>query len=364
MISKRALSMKPSGIRKYFALASKIEGCIDCSIGQPDFPVEDNIKTELLNIILDGRNKYTQSLGLESARAAVKEKYSINSDDYNVIISSGVSGGLYLVYSAILDPGDEILIPDPYFIGYKELSHLLNAIPVPCDTYPNFILTPEILDKYLTSKTKAVIVGSPSNPTGVSLTKEQVTDLSSYCKQKGLYLIFDEIYEEFSYDFVHERPALEPHVIILNGLSKSKALMGWRLGWVVANSEIISQLEKIQQFTFVCAPSPFQEVITKEHLKPIPQTKLNNFIKRRDLVSEKLSTKYNFTKPNGAFYFFPEIFKGNNIQSGTEFVTELLNRKLLVIPGGEFSKVDTNFRLSFAVSDQMLERALDVLCSF
>ena len=357
MFSQRVQDMKPSGIRKFFSLAAKMEKCLDLSIGQPHFDVPDSLKLEAQSAISNGRNAYTPSLGIESARNAVKSKYNIsNNSNFDVIITSGVSGGLLLVYAALLDEGDEILIPDPYFVGYKEIAVMLKAKPVIFDTYPDFVPRPEKLEKLVTNKTKAIVIGSPSNPTGYVLTKAELDALVNFAKQKNIYLIFDEIYEAFSYDTPHIRPELDEKIIILNGLSKSHAMTGWRLGWVVANKDLVDQLQKVQQFSFVCAPAPFQQIIPAA-LNYSDNSIFESYKSRRDRVVKALSSKFEIVNPGGAFYVFPRVDK----VTASEFVESAIKNSVLVIPGTVFSTKDTHFRLSFAVKDEVLDEALEVL---
>ena len=357
MFSNRVQEMKPSGIRKFFSLASKMERCLDLSIGQPDFDVPTELRKLATQAIENGKNSYTPSIGIDSARNALKEKYSIvNNSDYDVIITSGVSGGLFLSFAAILDPGDEILIPDPYFVGYKEVAVMLGAKPVFFDTYPDFVPSPSRIEPLITKKTKAIIVGNPSNPTGYVMSKEEVQALTEFAKSKGLYLIYDEIYEAFSYDHEHCRPELSEKVIILNGLSKSHAMTGWRLGWMIASTPLVEQFQKVQQFSYVCAPAPFQQVIS-EALKYQDDIIIQNYKSKRDRVVNVLSKKFELTRPGGAFYAFPKVPSG----TASAFVERSISNAVLVIPGSVFSLVDSNFRISFAVKDEILDEAIEIL---
>ncbi len=357
MLSDRVKNMKPSGIRKFFSLAAKMDRCLDLSIGQPDFDVPKTLKELAKSAIDEGKNSYTPSVGVELARDAVRKKYNIvNSEDYDVIITSGVSGGLLLSYAAILDEGDEILIPDPYFVGYKEIAMLVGAKPVLFNTYPDFVPNIETLEKLTTSRTKAVVIGNPSNPTGYVLKAEELKALVSFAKKKGIYLIFDEIYECFTYDGIHIRPDLDDQIIILNGLSKSHGMTGWRIGWVVAKKNMIDEMQKLQQFSYVCAPSPFQQLIP-EALNYFDNNIFDNYKNKRDRAYEKLSKKFEIVKPGGAFYIFPKLSN----MSASKFVEKSIANSVLVIPGSVFSNSDTHFRISFTVSDEILDEAIEIL---
>jgi aspartate/methionine/tyrosine aminotransferase len=356
-ISNRVSTMKPSGVRKFFALAATMDSCLDLSIGQPDFEVFPEFKQAASKAIELNHNSYTQSPGIHSARSVLRERYGIAPDSsHDVIITSGVMGGLFLSFSTFLDPGDEILIPDPYFVGYKEAALLLGATPVCFDTYPDFSPRREAIESRITSRTKAIVVSSPANPTGYVMTWKEVDMLENLALEHGLFLVYDEIYEHFCYDMPHARPSLSDHVVILNGISKSHAMTGWRIGWAIAEKSLIEQFEKVQQFTYVCAPSPFQNIIDQvivSNENPMREV----YKRKRDLVYQELSSKYEMEKPGGAFYFFPT----SHFDTATSFVEEALKKKLLMIPGSVFSEQDTNFRLSYAVSDSVLEQALDIL---
>lgn len=356
-LSNRVLGMKPSGVRKYFALAATMDRCLDLSIGQPNFTVEDELKEFACSSIKQNKNGYTQSSGNFDAREAIRTKYALPKDsDFDVLITSGVMGGLFLAFSTLLDPEDEILIPDPYFVGYKEAALLLGAKPVCFDTYPKFAPGVESIEPFITEKTKAIVISSPSNPTGYTLSQGEIDAIQDLADAYGLYLIYDEIYEAFCYDSVHVRPVLKENVIILNGLSKSHAMTGWRIAWAVASKELISQFEKVQQFTFVCPPAPFQTVLSGINWKQ-ESRHLEKFKSKRDFVFSALSPYSEIEKPGGAFYFFPHVPSG----TGEEFVERALEKKLLVIPSSVFSQKMNNFRLSYAVSDEILSESMEIL---
>jgi aspartate/methionine/tyrosine aminotransferase len=356
-LSNRVINMKPSGVRKFFSLAASMDACIDLSIGQPDFEVFPELKNAACEAIKLNANSYTQSVGLVPAREAIRSKYHLDANSsHDVIITSGVMGGLFLSFASLLDPGDEILIPDPYFVGYKEAAHLLGAVPVFFDTYPDFSFSAEKVEPLITDKTKALVISSPSNPTGYVLSGAEIRELEDFCQTYGLYLVYDEIYETFSYDSVHQRPVLRDTTIILNGLSKSHAATGWRTGWALASRALIEQFEKVQQFTYVCAPAPFQSIVP-EALHSETQQILAAYRSKRNRVFDVLSGLMEILKPGGAFYFFPPV----SGKTASEFSEELIQKKLLVIPGSVFSKQDTNFRLSYAVPDKVLDQALEIL---
>jgi len=356
-VSSRVTSMKPSGVRRFFALAASLERCLDLSIGQPEFEVPEELKIAAQTAISQNHNGYTQSKGIVEARDALKLKYNLSDDSFDVILASGVMGALFLSFSVLLDPGDEILVPDPYFVGYKELATLLGAKPVFFDTYPHFSPDVERIESLITARTKAIVLASPCNPTGYVMNEAEVRKIQELCDTYGIYIIFDEIYENFCYDQQHVRPILKENVIILGGLSKGYAATGWRMAWAVVPKALFSEFEKVQQFTYVCPPTPFQHTIAPA-LKIDLLAKRETYRRRRDYVFSKLSRCFDIEKPGGAFYFFPGIRNGLDAE---KFVEKCLARNLLVIPSGVFSEKHSHFRLSYAVKDEVLEEALDIL---
>ncbi|HMO16691.1 MAG TPA: pyridoxal phosphate-dependent aminotransferase [Oligoflexia bacterium] len=358
-ISERVSLMKPSGVRRFFALASTLDRCLDLSIGQPDFKVPDDLKETAQQSIQNNFNGYTQSKGIEPALSVLREKYQLKDDSCDVVLASGVMGALFLSFSCLLDPGDEILVPDPYFVGYKELAHLLGAVPVFFDTYPDFSPDIDRIESLIGKKTKAIVLASPANPTGYVMSKAEVEEVQTLCDKHGIYLIYDEIYENFYYDQVHSRPVMKDNVIILGGLSKGFAATGWRMAWCVVPKNLVSEFEKVQQFSFVCPPAPFQHCIAPALKLDLSRT-CELYRRRRDYVYSRLKNSFNLKMPGGAFYFFPGLKNG---MSSEAFVEKCLERKLLVIPSTVFSRKDTHFRLSYAVQDSVLEEAIDILIS-
>ena len=356
MISRRSLSIDSSGIRRVFDLASKLDNPINLSIGQPDFDAP-LVAREAAKEAIDSKGSgYTVTQGIDELRAGIKKKYQVE-NDLEVMITSGVSGGLMLSYFALLDPGDEILIPDPFFCIYPDLSLLVSAVATYYDTYPNFSLNIEKIEEAITEKTKAIIVNSPGNPTGYAISQAELNGVIELCRQKNIWLIYDEIYEKFCYDSPHA-VALGKYekTIILNGFSKSHGVPGWRLGFAIGPKNVISEMLKIQQYSFVCAPSVLQRGITKAIEFDFKEL-LQSYKERRDFICEALKDKFSFTKSSGAFYLFPEAPGGN----GQAFVEKCIENNLLVVPGNVFSRLDTHFRISFSAPMEILEKGADVL---
>ncbi len=272
-IADRAHAVDASGIRKVFDLAATLENPIDLSIGQPDFDVPDPIKQAAVDAIQRGFNKYTQTQGIapliEQVRARLGHRFPKLADDYGLLVTSGVSGALTLLMLSCVQPGDEVLIPDPYFVMYKHLVRLVGGVPVFIDTYPDFQLRAERIEPLINERTKMLLFNSPSNPTGVVATDGVCRDIADLADRHGLLLVSDEIYDEFCYEKIEDRnhpgervvPSpldYNSNVLLLKGYSKSYAMTGWRLGYAAGPPAVIAAMTKIQQYTFVCAPSVTQ----------------------------------------------------------------------------------------------------------
>jgi len=363
MISNRALKIDSSGIRKVFELAEKIKNPINLSIGQPDFDVPEECKEAAIKAIKKGLNKYTLTQGIGELREKLLDYiYKIKGKKYNsneIIITSGVSGGLFLALISILDPGDEVIIFDPYFVMYKHLVNLLDAKPVIIDTYPDFKISYEKINNVVNSKTKAIIINSPSNPTGYVYTNEDIDNVIKVAKENNILIISDEIYDSFVYNNNLVSPVLKyDNVLLLGGFSKSYAMTGWRLGYAVGNSDLISQMIKIQQYSFVCAPAPFQYAAVAALDIDISKYREEYKIKR-DLIYEGLKENFDIVKPEGAFYIFPKLKFGD----ATSFVELAIQNNILIIPGNVFSEKNTNFRISYATDNNSIKKGIELLNS-
>ncbi len=379
-ISDRARGIDASGIRRVFELAAKLEDPINLSIGQPDFDVPDAIKDAACDAIHQGNNRYTQTQGTPQLRAAITARLAQEfpttlgrggpsklDAGTGLLVTSGVSGALVLSLLATVGPGDEVVIPDPYFVMYKHLVTLAGATAVYVDTYPDFAVTAERLEPVLNERTKLVLFNTPSNPTGVVASQQVCKDVVELCEQRGVLLISDEIYDEFCYEKAQvdgetwcPSPLHEsPNALLLRGYSKTYGMTGWRLGYAAGPAAIIEQMTKLQQYSFVCAPSMVQAAGAMALGVDMSQH-VSAYERKRDRVVERLSPHYKLTTPGGAFYAFPEVPPSLGL-SATQFVEKAIEKSLLIIPGNVFSQRDTHFRLSYACDDAMLERGLDVL---
>ncbi|MFP4380184.1 MAG: pyridoxal phosphate-dependent aminotransferase [Candidatus Sumerlaeia bacterium] len=358
MISKRSEKVSASGIRKVFDLAQSMENPINLSIGQPDFDVPDVVKERAISAIKEGKNSYTVTQGIPELHEAIRNEASRHGyDPEDVLVTSGVSGGIVLAFLALADPGDEVLIPDPYFVMYKHLANLFGMTPKFVDTYPDFHLTEEKLTAQITDKTKILVLNSPSNPTGVSATEEELKMVAEVAKKHDLIVLYDEIYSSFNYGGEHDSIAkYYDKVIVLNGFSKSHGMTGWRLAYAMGPKDAIQAMTKLQQFSFVCAPSMVQYAGVVAMEQPLQST-MEAYRKKRDIIYEGLKDKFEVAKPDGAFYIFPKAPGGN----ATDFVLKAIENNVLIIPGSVFSERDTHFRISFAAKDETLKAGIEVL---
>jgi len=364
-ISTRANAVDASGIRKVFDLAAKLKDPINFSIGLPDFDVPEPIKQAAIASINAGQNRYTQTQGIAPLRERLRRELSgeIGRDVGEVLITSGVSGGLMLAMMAIINPGDEVVYLDPYFVMYKHLLTLTGGVPVPVDSYPDFRFRADRVEAAVTPRTKAIILNSPSNPTGVVMTPAEVSAAVELAKKHDLLIVSDEIYEPFLYagdaGKLPSPAKIYDRTIILRGFSKSHAMTGWRLGYAAGPAEIISQMTKLQQYTFVCAPSPLQYAALVALDVPM-QAAVDKYRIKRDIVFNGLGDRFEKVKPQGAFYIFPKVPRG---WTAADFCTAAIEKNVLIIPGNVFSERDTHFRISYATTDEKLAAGIEILNS-
>jgi aspartate/methionine/tyrosine aminotransferase len=358
-IAQRTAAFDSSGIRRVFDLAATLTDPVNLSIGQPDFDVPEPVRRACIRAIESGRNSYSQTQGIGPLRERLHSEIHrlYGHDDRKVFVSSGTSGGLLLAMLTLVEPGDEVIFFDPYFVMYPALIRLVDGVPVPIDTYPDFRIDLERVAAAITPRTKMILVNSPANPTGVAASQEELRGLAELAERHDLALVSDEIYSAFHYDEPFVSPArYNERTIVIDGFSKSHAMTGWRVGYVHGPAEVIETMVKLQQYTFVCAPQPAQwaglEAMDVD-LTPYREA----YRAKRDLVVAGLSDRYDLVRPGGAFYLFPRAPRG----SGMALVEEAIARGLLIIPGNVFSQRDSHFRISYAASDETLRRGIELL---
>jgi aspartate/methionine/tyrosine aminotransferase len=362
-LADRTAQFDSSGIRKVFDLAAKMQNPINLSIGQPDFPVPDPIKQAAIDAINADRNGYSQTQGIPDLRqrlqAMVDEQYG--QSDRRVLVTSGTSGSLVLAMLALVNPGDEVIIFDPYFVMYPALVAMVGGKAVYVDTYPDFRIDIEKVAAAITSRTKLILFNSPANPTGVVAGPDEARALAELAAKHNVVLLSDEIYRLFCYDAPLPSPATWNHdTIVVDGFSKSYGVTGWRLGWVHGPSAIIDKMTMLQQYTFVCAPHPLQWAAIAA-LDVDMSGHAADYSRRRNLILHGLrDAGYEVAPSAGAFYVFPKVPEGRG--TGQEFVAKAIENELLVIPGGIFSQRDTHFRISYAAGNDAINRGLEVLC--
>jgi aspartate/methionine/tyrosine aminotransferase len=361
-IAKRTACVDSSGIRKVFDLAAKMTDPINLSIGQPDFAVPEPIQQAAVEAIRSGHNGYSLTQGIPPLREKLQQTLDdqLGHADRRVLVTSGTSGALVLTLLALVDPGDEVICFDPYFVMYPALVGMVGGIPVLVDTYPDFHIDLEKVAAAITPRTKLIILNSPANPTGMLASTAEVRGLAELAEQHNIGLLSDEIYRHFSYDGPLESPvAWNDQTIVIDGFSKTYGVTGWRLGWVHGPSAIVDKMTMLQQYTFVCAPHPLQWAAMAA-LEIDMSAQVAAYRERRDLVLDGLQDAgYEVAPAGGAFYVFPKV--PDAYHSASEFVKRAIDNQLLIIPGNIFSTHDSHFRISYAASLETLERGIEVL---
>ena len=388
LLSDRATAMDSSGIRRVFELGATLKDPVNLSIGQPDFPVPDALKNAAIEAVATDLNGYSLNQGLPELVVRTTEYLEhdvgwtcgppADPSSPTALITAGTSGALVLSFMSLLSAGDEVIIPDPYFVSYPELATMCGAKAVRCDCYPDFKMTAERVAPLITERTKAVLYCSPSNPAGVALTEWECADLLELCRSKGVLLIADEIYDEFAFDEARTQPAIgdagsgsgdlrcpsparlpgaADSVLLIRGFGKTYGCTGWRLGYCAGPADIVGAMVKIQQYTFVCAPTPLQAGVLAAFDTDMGPT-VQAYADRRDMIMETLGALTEVARPDGAFYAFVKIPEHLGM-TGTQVFERCVEENVLVIPGGVFSERDTHIRLSFATKPDRLAEGLE-----
>lgn len=358
-LAHRMSKLKPSGIRKIFEIASKREDIINLSIGEPDFDVPAELKNEAIKAIQEGFNKYTPTWGISELRDKVAENLTRKGVRYEeLLITAGATGGLFLSILSLVDRGDEVLVPDPYFVAYGNIVRIAGGIPRFVNTYPDFKLCVNELEKQWTPQTKALMINSPNNPTGVVYSPDELKTIVEFAESRNLHIISDEVYDIFLYN---DEPytsvgQLTDSAIVINSFSKSAAMTGWRLGYVSGPAKIIEAMSILQQYGYASTNSIAQRAATLAFDVDLSQ-QVANYKKKRDLAYELLRQRFSVVQPQGAFYIFP---KAPN-EEADKFVEKAIEQGVLIIPGKTFSQRNTHFRISFAADEKDLSRGLEIL---
>jgi aspartate aminotransferase len=369
MISQKIKDLKPSATlainRKSKEMQAKGLPVINLSVGEPDFDTPQPVKECAIQSINEGFTKYTVEKGTVELREEICKKLqtdnNLSYDPEHIIVSNGAKHSLFNTFLAIIEPGDEVIIPAPYWVSYPAMVNILGGVPVFCRWDKNFKIDIEHLKSLINNKTKALVLNSPSNPTGVVYNKKELEAISEVLTQKGVLCISDEIYEKIIYNKEHISiaslsPEMKKLTVVINGVSKSFAMTGWRIGYTASEPEISAAIAKIQGQT-TSAPSSISQKAAYSAIKygeQLVAPMVKEFKKRRDYLLENLSKKFVYPMPDGAFYLF---FTLNNIDSVT-LANQLLEEKLLAtVPCQDFG-ADKYVRISYATSLDNLKEAV------
>ncbi len=378
-ISKVARELHPSGIRKFFDIVAEMPEAISLGVGEPDFDTPGHIRDAGIYSLQKGRTFYTSNAGLPELKSEVaayyKRKYGITYDKKNgVLITVGGSEAIDMALRAMVDPGDEVIIPEPCYVSYLPCTVLAGGVPVtiPLQEKNDFRLTPEELTASITEKTKVLILAFPNNPTGAVMEKEDLEKIAKICIENDIFVISDEIYAELTYTgnphvSIASLPGMWERTVVVNGFSKAYAMTGWRLGFATGPEEIISQMTKIHQYAIMCAPTTSQYAgveALRNGDADIEEMRKAYDKRRKYLVKSLRDMGFSCFEPYGAFYVFPGISRFG--MTSEEFATKLLEeQELAVVPGTAFGACGEGFlRISYAYSMEELKEALSRIRSF
>lgn len=372
ILSDKVKNMKPSGIRKFFDIASEMENVISLGVGEPDFKTPYSIRRTAIETLEKGRTKYSANAGLIELRQEIANflhrKYNINYDYKDgILVTVGGSEAIDLAIRALINPGDEVLIPEPSFVCYTPMVELAHGVPVAIKTAleNEFRLTKKDLLEHITDKTKVLILPFPNNPTGSIMKKEHLEEIAEVLRQRDIIVISDEIYSELTYGQKHVSIAsidgMWERTIVINGFSKAYSMTGWRLGYCAGPVPLVSQMTKIHQFAIMCAPttSQYAAVEALRNGDESINTMVSEYDVRRRLVVDSFNKLgLHCFEPKGAFYVFPCI-KSTGMTS-EEFCEKLLySQKVAVVPGNAFGDSGEGFiRVSYSYSVKHLLEAI------
>lgn len=369
--SDKIKNIKPSGIRKFFDIANKIENCISLGVGEPDFETPWHITEEGIFSLEQGRTFYTSNQGLPELREEISKwnirKYGLNYSKDEIIVTCGGSEAIDIALRACINPGDEVIILEPNYVCYEPDILLAGGTPVKIQlkNENEFRLTPEELESAITENTKILLINYPNNPTGAIMTKADLEKIAKVIIKYDLLVISDEIYSELTYSGSHYSigtlPNMRERTLTINGFSKTFAMTGWRLGYVMGPKVIIDQVKKIHQFVVMSAPTISQYAgieALRNADEDIERMKKEYDKRRKYLLKEFDRLGLPCFEPKGAFYIFPEIRKFG--MSSEEFATDLLNKEhVVVVPGTAFGESGEGFvRISYAYSLDNLKEAI------
>lgn len=377
-ISQRVQAVSPSGIRRFFDLLMSMDDVISLGVGEPDFSTPWHIREAAIHSVRRGHTHYSSNQGILELRRRLsddlKQRYALDYDPTNeILITVGVSEGLDLAMRAIIDAGDEVIIPEPSYVSYGPCVVLAGGtvVPIPTSEASGFRVTAQQIESAITPKTKALVLSYPCNPTGAVLSKDQLLAIAEVARRHDLFVISDEVYDRLVYDQPHTTvpslPGMRDRTVLLGGFSKNYAMTGWRVGYAAAPANVLSAMAKIHQYTMLCAPGPSQEAAiealkTDDRIVHDMVTAYNH--RRRLLVKGLNGLGLSCFEPQGAFYAFPSI-KATGLSSN-DFAEMLLNEaRVAVVPGSAFGAAGEGYiRCCYAVSTGEIEEALDRIRGF
>lgn len=377
-LSKKVTGLAPSGIRKFFDLVSEMPEAISLGVGEPDFDTPWRIREEGIYALEQGKTFYTSNAGLKELKEEIgrylRRKINVDYDPASeIVVTVGGSEGIDIALRAMLDPGDEVLIPQPSYVSYLPCTVLADGKPIviPLKQENEFKLTAEELEESITPRTKILVLPYPNNPTGAIMTKEDLEPVAKVVKEHDIFVLSDEIYSELTYGTAHASiaslPGMKERTLVINGFSKGFAMTGWRLGYICGPRAIAEQVVKIHQYAIMCAPTNSQYAAV-EALKncesEVERMRVAYNQRRRYLVHEFRRMKLDCFEPFGAFYIFPNIKEFG--MSSEAFATRFLEEeKVAVVPGSAFGECGEGFlRVSYAYSLEDLKEAIGRLGDF
>jgi len=372
-LSKTITEIKPSGIRKFFDIASEMDDVISLGVGEPDFDTPWHVRDEGIYSLEKGKTSYTSNAGLKELKVEISKflnrHYDLNYDpDAEMLVTVGGSEGIDICMRAMLDPGDEVLIPQPSYVSYEPCCVLANGTPVIIELKAEneFRLTAAELEAAITPKTKLLVLPFPNNPTGAIMTKKDLEAIAEVIEKHDLYVLSDEIYSELTYGEPHvsicSLPGMRERTILINGFSKSHSMTGWRLGYACGPEVIIKQMLKIHQFAIMCAPTTSQYAAVEAMRngdEDVAQMRAEYDVRRKYLLKRFGEMGVDCFEALGAFYVFPCIKEFG--MTSDEFATAMLkSKKVCVVPGTAFGDCGEGFlRISYAYSMENLKIAMD-----
>lgn len=374
VLAKKAVGMKPSGIRKFFDIVRTMEGAISLGVGEPDFDTPWNIREEGIYSLERGRTFYTSNSGLMELKSEIsrylQRRFAVSYDpEREITVTVGGSEGIDLACRALLNPGDEVIIPQPSYVSYEPCVILADGVPVIVELKEEncFKLTAEELEAKITPRTKLLVLPFPNNPTGSIMRRSELEEIARVVQEHDLYVISDEIYTELTYTgeapaSIVQIPGMQERTVLINGFSKAYAMTGWRLGYACGPAPILEQMIKVHQYAIMCAPTTSQYAAVtalRDCDEEVARMREAYNQRRRYLLKRLEEMGIPCFEPEGAFYIFPNITKFG--LSSEEFCTRLLQEeKVAVVPGNAFGDSGEGFvRISYAYSLKQLKEAME-----